>query len=68
MRTLVMSENDPGYQQCAISVMDNIADPNIRFDDKGVCNYYYEYLEKEKKYVYKGELGAIKLNTPAQVD
>ncbi|MFN4234162.1 MAG: N-acetyl sugar amidotransferase [Bacteroidia bacterium] len=31
------------YQQCAISVMDTIADPNIRFDENGICNYYYEY-------------------------
>jgi N-acetyl sugar amidotransferase len=23
--------------------MDNIADPDIRFDDQGICNYYYEY-------------------------
>jgi N-acetyl sugar amidotransferase len=42
--------------------MDNIADPNISFDKKGICNYYYEYLEKEKKYVYKGKEGAEKLN------
>ena len=31
------------YQQCALTVMDNIADPNIQFDDKGVCNYFYDY-------------------------
>jgi N-acetyl sugar amidotransferase len=31
------------YQQCSISVMDTIADPNITFDEKGICNYYYEY-------------------------
>jgi N-acetyl sugar amidotransferase len=31
------------YQQCSLSVMDNIADPDIRFDEKGICNYYYEY-------------------------
>lgn len=31
------------YQQCALSVMDTIADPNIRFDEKGICNYYYDY-------------------------
>ena len=33
------------YQQCAMSVMDTIADPNISFDENGVCNYYKEYLE-----------------------
>ncbi len=45
------------YQQCSISVMDTIADPAIRFDDKGICNYYYEYLDAEKNNVFKGEKG-----------
>lgn len=46
-------KHDPGanfgkvYQQCSISVMDTIADPAICFDEKGICNYYYEYLERE---------------------
>ena len=38
--------------------MDDIADPNISFDDKGVCNYYYEYFEKEHQHVKKGKEGA----------
>jgi N-acetyl sugar amidotransferase len=45
------------YQQCTKTVMDNIADPNITFDENGVCNYYYEYFEKEKQYVIKGKEG-----------
>lgn len=45
------------YQQCIKTVMDNIADPNITFDEQGVCNYYYEYFEKEKKHVKKGVEG-----------
>jgi N-acetyl sugar amidotransferase len=49
------------YQQCAISVMDTIADPNITFDEKGICNYYYEYLEAEKKNIFKGDEGKQKL-------
>jgi N-acetyl sugar amidotransferase len=44
------------YQQCAISVMDTIADPDITFDEKGVCNYYYEYKEAEKQCM-QGEEG-----------
>lgn len=48
------------YQQCSLSVMDTIADPNITFDEKGICNYYYQYLEDEKK-VFNGEVGAKKL-------
>src|SRR5688572_19347136 len=33
---------------CTASVMDTAADPDIKFDDKGVSNYYYQYLEKAK--------------------
>ena len=45
------------YQQCTKTVMDNIADNNIVFDENGVCNYYHEYFEKEKKHVKKDEIG-----------
>ena len=50
------------YQQCTKTVMDNIADPNITFDENGVCNYYYEYFIEEKKSVFKGEEGTKKFN------
>lgn len=49
------------YQQCTVSVMDTIADPAIRFDEQGISNYYYEYQEAEKKYVFKGEAGETEL-------
>lgn len=49
------------YQQCAISVMDTIADPFITFDEKGICNYFYEYQKAEKEHVYKGEKGEQRL-------
>jgi len=42
--------------------MDNIADPDITFDEKGICNYYYDYLEAEEKLVFKGKEGEEKLN------
>ncbi|MGG9972112.1 N-acetyl sugar amidotransferase [Ferruginibacter sp. SUN002] len=54
---MVLSNQDPNYRQCSISVMDNIADPDIKFDDKGICNYYYEYLKAEKEQVKKGVEG-----------
>ncbi len=57
---MVLSKEDPNYRQCSISVMDNIADPDITFDEKGICNYYYDYLEAEKEYVVKGDLGLRK--------
>lgn len=50
-----------GYQQCSVSVMDTIADPDITFDEKGICNYYYEYLAAEERAVLKGEQGLRKL-------
>ena len=45
------------YQQCELSLMDTIADPDITFDENGICNYYHEYLEAEKKYVVRGNDG-----------
>ena len=40
---LILSDSDSRYQQCAFSVMDNIADNDIVFDENGICNYYHEY-------------------------
>ena len=37
------------YQQCSLSVMDTIVDPNITFDENGICNYYHEYKIAEQK-------------------
>jgi len=59
---MVLSELDNGYQQCSISVLDNVADPKITFDDKGICNYYYEYKKAEDETVFTGEEGHQKLN------
>lgn len=59
---MVLNDADKGYRQCSKSVMDNIADPDILFDREGICNYYYDYLKKEKESVHKGEEGLKKLN------
>lgn len=59
---MVLSKDEPNYRQCSISVMDNIADPDITFDDNGICNYYYEFLEAEKNDVIKGQPGQQKLH------
>ncbi|MCO6499210.1 MAG: N-acetyl sugar amidotransferase [Vicingus serpentipes] len=45
------------FIQCTKTVMDNISDPKITFDSDGICNYYHEYFDKEKKYVKKGVEG-----------
>jgi len=50
------------YRQCNKTVMDNIADPNITFDEAGICNYYHEYFKEEKLRVFSGVEGEQKLN------
>jgi tRNA(Ile)-lysidine synthase TilS/MesJ len=56
-----MSEKDK-YQICTKTVMDNIGDPNIVFDDQGVCNYYYEFIRKLKIRVPQKEEAKKSLN------
>lgn len=38
------------YQICNKTVMDT-SDPEIRFDENGICNYYYDYQQKADKYL-----------------
>lgn len=59
-------ENSNEYRQCSMSVMDTIADPDIRFDQNGVCNYYHEYVAAEAQYCLKGDVGQEKLKQIAQ--
>jgi hypothetical protein len=47
----------PTYQQCSLSVMDTISDPDIRFDEKGISQYYYDYRKGEELNVKRGEQG-----------
>ncbi len=58
---MVFSKQDPGYRQCSITVMDNIADPGITFDRDGVCNYYHEYQKAASEGVYTGARGQDEL-------
>lgn len=46
--------------------MDTIADPNITFDEKGICNYYYEYKKAEAEHVTGGETGWKQLEQIAE--
>jgi N-acetyl sugar amidotransferase len=57
LKTDVRINADRIYQQCSISLMDTIADPNISFDDNGISNYYYEYQAQEQAGVFRGEQG-----------
>ena len=38
--------NKTKYQICTKTVMDNIGDLDIKFDEAGICNYYHEFREK----------------------
>ena len=58
---MIIDNKDPKYQICTLTVMDNIADPDIRFDEKGVCNYNYEYQVAAQNAVFTGEVGRKKL-------
>lgn len=42
--------------------MDNIADPDITFDEKGICNYFYEYKDAERKQILFGDERTRKFN------
>lgn len=42
------------YRECTKLLFDTNDDPKMTFDQNGVCNYYYEYLQLEKEYVKKG--------------
>jgi N-acetyl sugar amidotransferase len=55
-------ETQKKYQICSRSVMDNIADPDITFDENGVCNYYYLYQERAKLRLFDTEKDKNKLN------
>jgi len=48
------------YQICNRCVMD-ITDPDIQFDDNGICNHCRQYDELVKRYVFDGEQGKEKL-------
>jgi N-acetyl sugar amidotransferase len=38
------------FRICTKTIMDT-TDPDISFDEQGICNHYYEYLEAVKKYL-----------------
>lgn len=62
-----MKTEDQAYRQCTVSVMDTTADPDISFDEKGICNYYYAYKKAEEDQVLMGEAGQKKLEEMAHL-
>jgi N-acetyl sugar amidotransferase len=63
---MVLSDKDPNYRQCSRTVMDNVADPDIRFDNEGICNYYHEYRAAAAEGVFSGKSGEEKLSQLAE--
>lgn len=59
---MVLSKNDPSYRQCTVTVMDNIADDDIHFDENGICNYYHDYKRLEPNELFRGADGEARLN------
>lgn len=53
------------YRQCAVSVMDTIADPDITFDEKGISNYYYNYQKAAAERLHFGDEGWERLTAIA---
>lgn len=43
-----MTQTDSNYRICTKCVMDTEGNPEIEFDQEGVCNYCHEYEEKAK--------------------
>jgi N-acetyl sugar amidotransferase len=66
--TVIETNTVPGkfipkdFQRCTKTVMDNIADPDIRFDEEGVCNYYHRYFKNLPREVKDPEWGKKKLD------
>lgn len=56
----IILENEKNYKQCTKCIMDT-TDPNIKFDEMGICNHCHEYEAAEKKHVLKGKLGEQKI-------
>lgn len=49
------------FQRCSKTVMDNIADPDISFDNDGVSNYYHRYFKNLPREVIDPEFAATEL-------
>lgn len=54
------------YQQCSISVMDTISDPDIVFDEQGISNYYYDYKKAFAERVVTGQEGRARFEQIAE--
>ena len=44
------------YQICSKTIMDT-SDPDITFDDAGICNYFYEFQKRKQEEILEGAVG-----------
>ncbi len=61
-KNILMSDQQKPYQQCSVSVMDTIADPDISFDENGISNYYQAHQKLSAEHLLTGEKGKKKLD------
>ena len=54
------------YQQCNSCILDTKDDPEISFNEKGICNYCTDYNEKYVKHALTDEQKKLKLNELVQ--
>jgi N-acetyl sugar amidotransferase len=59
-----MAPTTDDYQICTRCVMDT-SDPDIKFDEQGVCNHCHDYDRVIREYVFCGEEGRQKLEAMA---
>jgi N-acetyl sugar amidotransferase len=50
------------YKICSKTVMDTIGDPDITFDENGICNYYHEFIGKLKIRVPESSIAKVQLD------
>lgn len=62
---MFIPENRMEYQLCTRCVMDS-SDPEIRFDENGVCNHCTEFLDKRAKHNYRGTQSDTELDRIVQ--
>lgn len=66
--TQMVTTKDSQYQQCTHCILDNHDDPDITFDDEGICSYCRTYEEQALKFVKKDKDGEEELkNVIAQI-
>jgi len=64
-RVFIPVKMDEFYKRCTHCIMDT-TDPDIEFDDSGVCNHCRTYYEMAKKKIVTGREGEQKLQQIAQ--